>query len=198
MVEFNSREFTTPGIPDACFIRNDLPMTKEEIRCLTICKARLKSNSVVYDVGAGIGAIAVEAALLAREGMVYAIEKEPQAQEAILKNASKFGVGNLKLVCGEAPEAFSGLPFADRIIVGGSGGRLKDILTAAGEKLRAKGRIIVNAITVETLATAVKMLQEMELEVNTCSLMVAKEKQAGKANIFKALNPVFLVVGERD
>lgn len=198
MVEINKWEFVTPGIPDVYFTKDNLPMTKEEVRCLTICKARLKSNSIIYDIGAGTGAIAIEAALLAKKGMVYAIEKEQQAAEIILKNTRKFGINNLQVIQEEAPEVLHELPPADRIIIGGSGGRLKDILTVASAKLKNQGRIVVNAVTIETLATAVKLLKEMGFnEVSTCCLAVTRVKQAGKASVFKGMNPVFLIVGER-
>jgi len=198
MVEIKQWDFVTPGIPDICFTKDNIPLTKEEVRCLTICKARLKRNSIIYDIGAGTGSIAIEAALLAREGMVYAVEKEQRAAEIILKNAGKFGVNNLCVIQGEAPEALHELPAADRIIIGGSGKRLKDILIVAHAKLKAQGRVIINAVTMETLATSVQLLEAMALaEVSTCCLTVARVKQAGGSRIFQGLNPVFLVVGER-
>ncbi|KFD42596.1 hypothetical protein DK28_0200655 [Peptococcaceae bacterium SCADC1_2_3] len=198
MVDINKWEFITPGIPDIYFAQDNNPnMTKEEVRCLTLCKVRLKIDSVVYDIGAGIGTIAIEAALLAKEGLVFAVEKNPPAAAIILKNAKKFGVNNLRLIRGEAPEALAELPLADRIIIGGSGGRVKEVLSAAQAKLKPQGRVIVNAITVETLATAVKQFAAMGLdEVNTCCLNITRVKQAGRAKIFKGMNPVFLIVGE--
>jgi cobalt-precorrin-6B (C15)-methyltransferase len=191
--------YVTPGIPDAGFVRGGVPLTKEEVRCLALCKARLKARSVVYDVGAGTGSFAVEAALLAREGMVYAVEKDPGAQSLILENARRFGVAErLVLVAGEAPAALADLPPADRIFIGGSGGRLEEILRAAAGKLKERGRLVVSAVTVETLAAAVKLLPELGFaEVETVLLTVAKVEKAGRAGIWKGANPVWLVAGER-
>ena len=198
MLKVRKWEYVTPGIPDACFVRDGVPLTKEEVRCLTVCKARLKSDSVIFDIGAGTGSLAVEAALQAREGKVYAVEKDPRAAELIAANARQFGAGNLCVVPGEAPGALAGLPFADRIIVGGSGGRLKEILAAAAEKLNPGGLVVVNAVTVETLATAVETLKRPAYkEVNVFCLTVARIEKAGQAKVWKGMNPVFLVVGER-
>lgn len=190
--------YVTPGIPDDWFAKNGVPMTREEVRCLTLCKIRLKRDSVVYDIGSGTGSIAVEAALLAGEGMVYAVEKNGRAAELIAGNARRFGVNNLRVVSGEAPAALAGLPLADRIFVGGSGGRLKEILSAAAEKLKEGGRLVVNAVTVETLAVSVETLAELGFsELETLSLTVAKTAQAGRARVWKGMNPVFLIVGKR-
>lgn len=165
---------------------------------MTICKARLESDSVVYDIGAGTGSIAVEAALLVREGIVYAVEREWRAAETIAENAARLGVVNLHVVRGEAPEALAGLPPADRIIVGGSGGRLRDILEASRSKLRERGRIVVNAVTIETAAGSIKLLEDLGFcRVDACCLTVARARRVGKSRIMKGLNPVFLVVGER-
>ena len=193
------RHFVTPGIPDRCFYSEGIPLTKEEVRCVTLCKARLAADSVVYDIGAGTGSIAVEAALLAPRGAVYAVEKEPRAVETIWRNAAKFGVtGNLHVVRGEAPGALAGLPTADRVIIGGSGGRLKDILPAAYGKLQPGGRLVVNAVTLETPAAALLLLEQLGAsEVEACCLTVARLARAGHSNIMKGMNPVFIITGRR-
>lgn len=190
--------YVTPGIPDAWFEKNGVPLTREEVRCLTICKARLQSTNVIYDIGAGTGSIAIEAALLAGAGTVYAIEKNKRAGELILRNAGRFGVNNLHVVIGEAPEALGGLPLADRIFVGGSGGRLKEILAAAAEKLRNGGRLVVNAVTIETLAASVQTLAALGFgEIETLCLNVARIEPAGQARVWKGMNPVYLVAGQK-
>ncbi len=196
-------EFATPGIPDDLFQRGQgparAPMTKEEIRCLVIGKLRLKSDSVVYDIGAGTGSIAVEAAFQAREGRVFAVEKEEAAVALIRENSRRFGVENIVVVHGEAPEALDGLPPADRVIIGGSGGRLEEILRTVASRLKEGGRIVVNAVTIDTLATSVKVLEELGFgEAGTVSLTVARAERVGAARIWKGLNPVYLVVGEKE
>ena len=106
-----------PGIEDEQFIRGDVPMTKQEIRILTIAKAHIRPDSVVWDVGAGTGSISIEAALLAKEGHVYAVERNPEGIRLIGANAAKFGVKNLTAVESEAPQGLSELPPCDAAIL---------------------------------------------------------------------------------
>ncbi|MGE5575631.1 MAG: precorrin-6Y C5,15-methyltransferase (decarboxylating) subunit CbiT [Syntrophothermus sp.] len=195
-------EFVTPGIPDDLFRRGQgpgqVPMTKEEVRCLTIGKLRLKKDSVVYDIGAGTGSISVEAAWQAKEGRVFAVEKEEAAVKLILENSRRFGLENIAVIRGEAPEALHGLPPADRVIIGGSGGRLEEVLRAVAPRLKAGGRIVVNAVTVDTLATSLRLLEELGFqETGAVSLTVARAEKAGVARLWKGLNPVCLVLGEK-
>ncbi len=190
--------YVTPGMPDIFFNAGGVPLTKEEVRCLALCKARLKKDSVVYDIGSGTGSLAVESALLAGEGMVYAVEKDGRALEVMAENIRRFGVHNVAVVAGEAPEALRGLPQADRIFVGGSGGRLKEILEAASAKLKDGGRLVVTAVTVETLATAAQMLPLLGFEmVETVMVTVAKIKRAGRAGVWSGANPVCIIAGEK-
>ena len=111
-----------PGIEDEQFIRGDVPMTKQEIRILTIAKAHIRPDSVVWDVGAGTGSISIEAALLAKEGHVYAVERNPEGIHLIGENAAKFGVKNLTAVESEAPQGLSELPLATRPSSAAAGG----------------------------------------------------------------------------
>jgi precorrin-6Y C5,15-methyltransferase (decarboxylating) CbiT subunit len=96
-------DFATPGIPDRFFERNSVPMTKEEVRTVTLSKARIKADSIIYDIGAGTGSITVEAALLAADGRVYSIEKRSDALALVRENITKFGLTNVEVVEGEAP-----------------------------------------------------------------------------------------------
>ena len=98
------------GIKDEDFVRGKVPMTKEEIRILTLVKARITPDTVVYDVGAGTGSISIEAARMAPQGHVYAIEKNPDGIALIAENAKKFGAENITIVEGTAPDALADLP----------------------------------------------------------------------------------------
>lgn len=116
------------GIPDEEFLRGKVPMTKAEIRVQVLAKAQISKFDNVVDIGAGTGSISIEAAGLASEGVVYAIEHNPEAQELILTNQHKFNVSNLRLIPGVAPDVFGELPPVDVCIIGGSNGRLAEIL----------------------------------------------------------------------
>lgn len=190
--------YITPGVPDGLFFTGGVPLTKEEVRCLVLCKARLKWDSVIYDIGAGTGSLAVESALLAGGGTVYAVEKDGQALSVLAENIRRFGAGNVVVVAGEAPGVLSGLPPADRVFIGGSGGRLEEILEAASSKLKDGGRLVVTAVTVETTAAAVRMLPLLGyVGVEVVMVTVARIKRAGRAGVWSGGNPICIIAGEK-
>lgn len=196
MVVFQGRQrtrwnFATPGIPDKLFSRGSAPMTKEEIRVITLAKARIKQHSTVYDIGAGTGSISVEAALLAKNGKVFAIEKNSDRISLIRKNIKKFRVSNAEVVEGEAPEVLKSLPSADRIIVGGSGGKIRGILMKCDEKLRRGGRVVINAVKSETLRTSIDVLKKLNYNFGITQVSVNRVEAA------KALNTIFIIDAER-
>jgi len=185
---------TVPGIPDEQFIRGDIPMTKQEIRILALVKARLAADSTVVDIGAGTGTIAVEAALLAPRGRVFAVEKETEGVGLIRANAAKFGAANLEIVAGEAPDALAGLPAADAIFIGGSGGRLAAILAAADRLLKPGGRLVATAVTVETLHAVLAAVEEWPgYSTEAAGVQVTRLRRACARHLFAALNPVYVI-----
>jgi len=185
--------YNTPGIPDSCFIRGEVPMTKEEIRTIVISKLRLESDSTVYDIGAGTGSLTIEAANLVNRGVVYAVEKDRKGIELIKKNSQKFGMNNVNIVKGEAPGILNGFPLADRIIVGGSGGKLDEILRKGKKKLKKQGRIVITAVTIDTLSQAKKSLERLNLTFNICNIAVTRAKKVADYQMLKGMNPVFII-----
>lgn len=183
----------TPGIKDEEFIRGKVPMTKREIRLYLMAKANLSPTATVLDIGAGTGSISIEAALCAPRGSVYAIEKEAAGIELIRANAVKFGITNITAILGRAPEALQGLPSADVIFVGGSGGKLDEILDIAYNLLNFQGKIICTAVTVETLQHALAWAEKMPVDVDACNLQVTRLKKVGSYHMFDALNPIYIM-----
>lgn len=182
------------GIPDDQFIRGDIPMTKQEIRILTLAKADIGADDTIIDIGAGTGSLSIEAALLAEQGKVFAIEREVEGVKLIKANAAKFKAGNVEAILGTAPEALNELPAADVILIGGSGGRLPDILVSADKLLKLGGRLVITAVTVETLSTALHIMREkQEYSVDACSVQVTRIQAVGTSNMFKALNPIYII-----
>ena len=150
----NSRwPYASSGIPDELFIRGDVPMTKQEVRAVALAKLRLTATDTVWDVGAGTGSVSIEAALIARAGSVWAVERNATGVRLIRENADAFGCGNVHAVPGVAPEALAKLPVPDAVFVGGSAGELPSIVEAALEK-NSQVRLCVPCVTVETLTEA--------------------------------------------
>ncbi|ERM90786.1 hypothetical protein O163_13935 [Caldanaerobacter subterraneus subsp. yonseiensis KB-1] len=191
-------KYVVPGIPDEYFEKDNFPMTKEEIRVLSISKLKLKEDSILWDIGAGTGSISVEAALLSNKGTVYAIEKEREGIELINKNVSKFAVTNLVTVLGEAPEVLFPLPQPDRVFIGGSGKRIQDILEVVDEKLRKKGILVANAITLETMWALTDFLKKRPYKVEVLSVSIAVSKSAGDKTMMIARNPIYIITGQKE
>jgi len=180
------------GIPDEEFLRGKVPMTKAEIRVQVLAKAQISKYDNVVDIGAGTGSISIEAAGLASEGVVYAIEHNPEAQELILANQHKFNVSNIRLIPGAAPDVFGELPQVDVCIIGGSSGRLYEILNTV--PLVKGGRIVITAVTIETVAQGLKLLSDFNYQdIDTVSIQAVRWKAVQTLHMAQALNPIFII-----
>ena len=182
------------GIPDEEFIRGKVPMTKAEIRILTLAKARIGRSDALADIGAGTGSISCEAALQAADGRVYAIERKEEGIELIHANSRKFGIKNLRIIQAEAPEGLDELPQLDRAIIGGSGSHLEPILDRLDMLLKPEGRIVLNCITVQTLMQCLNYMRKKEnYSYEAIQVQVNHLEQIGPYDMAKALNPIFIV-----
>jgi cobalt-precorrin-6B (C15)-methyltransferase len=190
-------QFATPGIPDDYFLRGEVPMTKEEVRAITISKLRLNRDSIVCDIGAGTGSLTIEAGLVAKKGEVWAVEKNSEGVELIKENKDSFGLDNVKVISGEAPTVLVDLPALDRVIIGGSGGNLAEILEIVDQKLVANGRIVINAITLETLLEAKEGLKDLDYDLDIVTVNIARTEEVGSYHMLKGQNPVYIISGER-
>lgn len=190
----NSRwPYASSGIPDELFIRGDVPMTKQEVRAVALAKLRLTATDTVWDVGAGTGSVSIEAALIARAGSVWAVERNAAGVRLIRENADAFGCGNVHAVPGVAPEALAKLPVPDAVFVGGSAGELPSIVEAALEK-NSQVRLCVPCVTVETLTEACALLSGSRFKgFEACQVSAARAEAVGSHHLMKAQNPVFLV-----
>ncbi|MBQ1510652.1 MAG: precorrin-6Y C5,15-methyltransferase (decarboxylating) subunit CbiT [Selenomonadaceae bacterium] len=182
------------GIDDGEFIRGTVPMTKQEIRILTLAKAHLEHDSVIYDVGAGTGSLSIEAALQSPDGHVYAVERNPEGVRLIRENARKFQAENITILQAEAPDGMEDLPECDTVLIGGSGGNLVRLFDALDGKLRQGGRIILNCITVQTLMQCIAYMREKEgYTYEAVQVQVSRLQQVGAYDMAKALNPIYIV-----
>lgn len=185
--------YASSGIPDELFIRGDVPMTKQEVRAVALAKLRLTATDTVWDVGAGTGSVSIEAALVARAGSVWAVERNAAGVRLIRENADAFGCGNVHAVPGVAPEALAKLPVPDAVFVGGSAGELPSIVEAAFEK-NSQVRLCVPCVTIETLTEACALLSGSRFKgFEACQVSAARSEAVGSHHLMKAQNPVFLV-----
>ena len=185
------------GLPDSEFAHSKGLITKEEVRAVSLAKLRMRNDSIVWDIGAGSGSVGIEAARLCRDGKVFAIEKEPERVAHIYENIKKFGIANMIVLEGKAPEGLDGFSDPDAVFIGGSGGNLSDILDVVKGRLRPSGRIVINAITLETLHEATTGLKDRGFDVDVVSLNIARSKDLIGMKMFEAENPVFIIIGER-
>ena len=190
------RSYNSPGIPDEEFLRGEAPMTKEEVRTLAVSKLRLQNHHTVWDVGAGTGSVSVECALTVPAGRVFAVERKSEAVKLLEANRDKFGVSNLHVIPGLAPEALKDLPAPDRVFLGGTAGNLEQILTVILAK-NPVVRIVLTAVTVETLGHAAELWKKFGFHhAGMMQLAVTRTRKVGPYHLMDAQNPVWMLWGE--
>lgn len=182
------------GIPDEAFLRGRVPMTKSEVRAVTLSRLDLSPGGVCCDIGAGTGSVTVEMALAAHQGQVYAVDQNPAAIELIRANCRAFHLGNVTAVLGGAPEALAELPPFDAAFIGGSTGRLPGIFEALFAK-NPRVRVVVNAVTLETLQAAAQAFSARGIALEITQVSAARAKPLGNTHMLEACSPVFVLSG---
>jgi precorrin-6Y C5,15-methyltransferase (decarboxylating) len=187
----------THGLPDSMFRRGAgadgvVPMTKSEVRAVCLSKLQLTERSVCWDVGAGTGSVAIEMALQAKRGQVYAIERKSKAVELLHLNKEKFSIENLTVISGCAPEACFDLPTPSHAFIGGSSGNMQDILALLLEK-NPGIRIVATAISLESIAELTACIKKFPwTETEIVSMQVAHDKKTGSYNLMAGQNPIYV------
>jgi len=180
---------------DSDFIRGDVPMTKEEVRWLSIQKLGVSPSDVVFDIGAGTGSVSVELARKAFDGAVYSIEAKENACALARENIIKHGAFNTQIIHGEAPGAFEGLPSPDKAFIGGSSGNMGEIL----EKLLSLNpgiKITATAVTLQTLRQITDGFERHGIGgVDIICVNISRAKKVGGYDMMMAQNPVYIVAG---
>lgn len=180
---------------DDMFTRGDVPMTKEEVRWTACSRLVVQPGDTVWDVGAGTGAMTLELARRAYDGLVYAVECKPDALDLLAENRRKLGGYNVQIVAGRAPEVLADLPAPDCVFVGGSGGGMHRILALVKEKNPAV-RVVVTAIALETLEQARHALTDLGFAgVEVSQLAASRGRAVGSYTMLTAQNPVFILSG---
>ena len=184
----------TLGIEDDEFIRDKVPMTKSEIRALSVAKLGLSSEDICYDVGAGTGSVSIEMAMNVPKGKVYAIEKKTIAADLIYKNIEKFGLDNVEVIKGEASVSMEEIEAPDAVFIGGTTGKLRDILKIVFEK-NPKVRVVVTAVSLESVAEineACKYYETLGCKTDIVLVSVSNTKRVMNYTMFDAKNPVLI------
>jgi len=204
LIEYPTQPRPLPvGLPDEAFIRQlgenvrAVPMTKSEVRAVSISKLRLTEDAVVWDVGAGTGSVSVEAALLCPAGHVYAVECRADAADLAERNGRKFALRNLTVVRGKAPEALNDLPAPTHVFIGGSSGNLRQIIEFALSR-NSNVRVVANAIALESvgeIAAAIDALGLADSEI--VQLSIARSHRVGRYNMMNGLNPIWIAAMQR-
>ena len=180
---------------DEWFIRGEIPMTKSEVRAVSVSKLELCRDNIVYDIGAGTGSVSVEAALKVPEGHVYAFEQKEEGCALIRANAEKAGVKNLTVVPGKAPESLYGYPAPDRVFLGGSSGNMEKILDLVTE-LNPAVQLVINVIALESLSQAMEWFRKKGWEPEVVCMQVSRAAKRGPYHMMQAQNPIYVLTAQ--
>jgi precorrin-6Y C5,15-methyltransferase (decarboxylating) len=184
------------GNPDEAFLQSKPKqglLTPAEVRSMALAEMDLGPNSTVWDIGAGSGSVAIEAAQLAAGGTTYAIEMDPEDHQLITANAERFGLANLVAVLGRAPDAWKDLPDPDSVFVGGSGREISHVVELAFARLRPGGRLVASVGSIESLSAVHQSLERAAKNVNVWMINIARGTYQLERVRFEALNPTFLL-----
>jgi len=186
------------GIKDDDFIRGKAPMTKEEVRVISLSKLKLKNDSVLLDIGSGTGSVSIEMALFSRDGHVYSIEKKDHAYNVFLENIKKFDVKNITPLKGTAPSDIPNLKY-DGIFIGGSGGNIEELVKLSFDLLKPGGKLVMNFITIENTYKAIESLKNHDgFDFEVASVNVSKDRKVAGLTLMESHNPVYIITGTRE
>lgn len=189
---------TACGIPDNKFTRGDVPMTKAMVRAAVISRLNIGRKDICWDIGSGTGSVSVEMALQCFDGRVYAIDKSKKASELTKNNCRKFGCDNVEISCMEAPSCLTALPSPDKVFIGGSCGKLNEIIGAVYAK-NPNAVIVMTSVSLETLTNALTAFGEYGIaSPEVVQLAVTGTRKAGMHTMLSAENPVFIIKGARN
>ncbi|NKI97779.1 precorrin-6y C5,15-methyltransferase (decarboxylating) subunit CbiE [Rhizobacter sp. SG703] len=188
------------GLPDASYEQRHPDkglITKLEVRAVSLARMQLRDDSIVWDIGAGSGAVGLEAARLCPAGHVYAIEKNDDDVAIAGRNRAAMGVGNHTLVQGKAPQGLDGWADPDAVFIGGSGGELAELVALCLRRLRLGGQLVMNFVTIENLGTATATLTELGADWDVVMLQASRSKPILHMHRLAAENPVWVVCARR-
>jgi precorrin-6Y C5,15-methyltransferase (decarboxylating) len=181
------------GIPDEDFASVKKLITREEVRAVSLAKLRLRHDMTLWDIGAGSGSVSIEADHLMPNGRVFAVERNSQCLAYLKDNLRKFNSRNITPVEEDAPACLDDLPDPDRVFIGGSGGHLWKILEAADGRLATGGRVVLNAVTLDTLTAATEFFENAGYDLEVTTVNISRTKPLTDYKMFEAFNPAFIL-----
>lgn len=185
------------GTPDSWFAHPQGLITKAEVRAVTLAKLQLATDHVLWDLGAGSGAVALEASVLVTAGRIFAVEKNPARVEQIRANRARFKVGNLEVVAAVLPAGLEKLPRPDRVFIGGGGQDLGRIIKAAAARLKPDGRMVINTVLIQNVGAALRALKKAGLQTEIIQVQISRGRAMPWGQRMQALNPVWIAAGMR-
>jgi precorrin-6B C5,15-methyltransferase / cobalt-precorrin-6B C5,C15-methyltransferase len=188
------RSVTVPALarPDSAYEQVRGQITKAEVRAITVARLEPWACSVLWDVGAGSGSVAIEAAGMMPRGTVYAVERDPEQVAALRANLHRFGAANLCVVEGQAPEALAALPRPDAVFLGGTGSRLGQILAVAAERIAPNGRLVANFAILEHFSAWQEFASNLGWDSEVSQISVARAEPLGDGTRLAPLGPAFV------
>ncbi len=184
------------GNPDECFLQSRPKrglLTQSEVRVIALSQMDLGPSSIVWDVGAGSGSVAIESALIAAEGQVFAIEMDPEDYNLMVQNSRTFGTTNLTPVLGEAPDAWRELPDPNAIFIGGTGRAVVQLIEAAWARLRSGGRLVVHVSSLSNVTFAESSIRSLGQIPEVLMINLARSQEQMETLRLEAVSPTFLV-----
>lgn len=191
--------YATPGIADSMFERlPGIPMSKREIRVLLLSHLRLKPDSVLWDIGAGTGTIPVESGMLCSQGRIIAVERDEEVANLIRRNCDRFGVSNVEVILGNAPECLKDLSARPTRVCIEGGKPIKALLKEVWSYLEPEGRLVATANNLETLYAISESFAELQVRnIEVVQSAINRLEARGNNQTFVAMNPIFILSGEK-
>lgn len=196
----NQAKPTLFGLPDARFKQRKPDkglITKREVRAVSLARLQLRSDSIVWDIGAGSGSVGLEAARLCTQGYVYAVEKNEADYQIAKHNARQLAVHNYQLIHDKAPHGMDSWPAPDAVFIGGTGGELSKLIQLCLNRLNTNGWLVMNFVTLENLSTAVEVLKTENTQWDVCQMQASRSQAILNMNRMQAENPVWVVCAQR-
>jgi len=185
------------GLPDRFYEHEGGLITKPEVRAVTLSKLRLCSEHILWDLGAGSGSVAIEAALFIKQGKIYAVEKKKNRIRQIENNQNRFKVENLSIVQATLPAGLENLPRPDRIFIGGGGRDLVGIITSAAARIKEGGIMVINTVILSNVGAAIAKLEKTGFTIDVTQVQVNRRKPMPRGERLQAENPVWIISGTK-